>query len=88
MTGHFPARYNIDGHQDSSYCELYDIGADSYEKQDCKEENPEVVKRLLGKIADWQRTLPAKPNSACFSTERSQQSAFRESITPSERASI
>lgn len=57
--------------KDASYCELYDLAADPYEHKDLKEDNPEVVQRLLGKIADWQKTLPAKPNPACFSAERS-----------------
>ena len=59
-----------------SYCELYDIAGDPYEKTDLKTDKPEVVKQLLGKITDWQKTLPAEPNAACLSTERVKQTTF------------
>ena len=36
-----------------------------------EEKNPEVVKRLLSQIADWQKALPSKSNADCFSAERS-----------------
>jgi N-acetylgalactosamine-6-sulfatase len=68
--------WKLVANKDSSYCELYDLAAGPCEEKDLKEENPEVVKRLLGKIADWQQTLPTKPNPACFSTERSKKSTL------------
>jgi N-acetylgalactosamine-6-sulfatase len=58
--------------QDSSYLELFDISADPYEKNDLKEKEPEVVKQLLGKLADWKTTLPDKPTGSVFSAERSE----------------
>ena len=58
--------------RDSSYLELYDITADHYEKSDLKEEKPQVVERLLKKLAQWKTTLPAKPDESLFSAERSQ----------------
>lgn len=57
--------------KDYSYLELFDIAADSYEKNDVKAKNPEVVERLLEKIAKWKTTLPASPTGNVFSTERS-----------------
>jgi len=36
-----------------------------------KEEEPEVVKRLLDKLDQWKRALPAKPTGNVFSAERS-----------------
>ena len=51
--------------------ELFDIAADPYEKNDVKEEEPEVVKQLLEKLAEWKATLPAKPTGNVFSAERS-----------------
>jgi N-acetylgalactosamine-6-sulfatase len=56
---------------DSSYCELYDIAASPAETNDVKKTNPEVVERLLGKLAAWKTTLPSKPNEACLSAGRS-----------------
>ena len=55
---------------DFSYAELYDIAADSQEKNDLKATKPEVVKGLLKKIEDWKKTLPAKPSGNVFSAER------------------
>ncbi|MEO1983233.1 MAG: sulfatase-like hydrolase/transferase, partial [Fuerstiella sp.] len=57
---------------DASYVELFDIAADPYENSDLKEEEPEAVKRLLEKLAEWKTTLPAKPSGNVFSDERSQ----------------
>ena len=58
--------------RDSSYLELYDISADLHEKSDLREEKPQVVARLLEKLARWKTTLPAKPDESLFSAERSQ----------------
>ena len=57
---------------DSSYLALYDISADLHEKSDLREEKPQVVARLLEKLARWKTTLPAKPDESLFSAERSQ----------------
>ena len=57
--------------KDSSYVELYDIGADPYEKNDLKADKPEVVKQLLQKLDAWKVTLPAEPTGNVFSEERS-----------------
>ncbi|MCP4784600.1 MAG: sulfatase-like hydrolase/transferase [Fuerstiella sp.] len=56
----------------SSYVELYDIATDPYENSDLKKEEPETVKRLLGKLSEWKATLPAEPSGNVFSDERSQ----------------
>ena len=56
--------------KDLSYVELYDIAATPYEKDDLKAEQPDVVKRLLGKLKAWQNTLPATPEGNVFSAER------------------
>ena len=55
---------------DSSHVELYDLVSDPLEKTDRRGENPEVVRRLLGKIERWKATLPARPSGAVFSAER------------------
>ena len=57
--------------RDSSYVELYDIVADPYEKNDLKAKNPEVVRQLQKKLAQWKQSLPAKPDASLFSSERS-----------------
>jgi N-acetylgalactosamine-6-sulfatase len=57
--------------KDSSYLELFDIVADPYEKKDVKDQEPDVVKQLLEKLAGWKMTLPEKPTGNVFSDERS-----------------
>ncbi len=52
------------------YVELYDIAADSYEKTDLKEANPDVVARMTKLLTDWQATLPTTPDPKCFSNKR------------------
>jgi len=56
--------------RDSSYFELYDIVSDPYEKQDIKNENPLIVRQLLGKITSFKKSLPLKPSGDVFSAER------------------
>ena len=53
-----------------TYCELYQITLDPYEKADQKEIRPEITQRLLKKIRQWQSTLPSKPSGDVFSRER------------------
>ena len=50
--------------------ELYDIAADWAEEENLAAGNPGVVKDLRKKILDWQKSLPAQPDPACFSAER------------------
>ena len=69
-------QWKLLANQDLSYCELYDIATDPCEKTDLKADKPEVVRQLLGKITDWKTTLPAAPDSACFSAERVEQTIF------------
>lgn len=64
--------WKLVANRDFSYQELFDIAADPYEKSDVKTHNPEAVKELLGKLAAWKATLPAKPSGNVFSAERSQ----------------
>ncbi len=56
--------------QDLSYVELYDIANDVYERKDLKDLRPETVKRLLGMLDSWQKSLPAGPVGDVFSAER------------------
>ena len=58
--------------RDSSYLELYDIGADPLEQTDLKEEQPDVVRQLTEQIETWKKTLPDKPTGDVFSIERSE----------------
>jgi len=62
--------WKLVANRDSSHVELYDIMADPYEKSDLKHQNPEVVQSLLKKLAQWKKTLPAKPDARLFSAER------------------
>ena len=65
-------QWKLLANRDASYLELYDISADLYETNDVKEEKPDIVERLLEKLAQWKTTLPAKPDERLFSAERSQ----------------
>ncbi len=62
--------WKLMSNRDSTYLELYDIEADPYEKNDLKNQQPEVVKHLLAKLALWKKTLPPKPSGNVFSAER------------------
>lgn len=64
--------WKLVANRDSSYVELYDIAADVYEKNDLKEEKPQVVEQLLAKLNAWKATLPAKPTGDVFSAERAE----------------
>ena len=55
---------------DLSHVELYDIAKDAYEKNDLKEQHPEIVDQMLKKLEAWQESLPAKPEGKVFSAER------------------
>jgi len=56
--------------KDMNYVELYDIAADTFEKNDLKKANPEVVAKMTKLLTDWQTSLPTKPDEKCFSEER------------------
>lgn len=56
--------------RDASYWELYDVLADPYEKNNVKEERPQLAQQLLKKLAQWRRSLPAQPDKRLFSSER------------------
>ena len=56
---------------DFSYMELFDIVADPYESNDLKEEQPDLIRRLLSKLTAWKTKLPEKPTGNVFSDERS-----------------
>ncbi|MCA8988325.1 MAG: sulfatase-like hydrolase/transferase [Planctomycetaceae bacterium] len=58
--------------QQTSYCELYDLVSDPYEKVDLKETRPEVVEQLKNHIQQWVTTLPKHPVGEVFSRERSE----------------
>jgi N-acetylgalactosamine-6-sulfatase len=62
--------WKLVANKDLGYVELYDIAADPYEKNDLKEQHPEVVKQLLKKLDGWKKTLPAKPEGDVFSDLR------------------
>jgi N-acetylgalactosamine-6-sulfatase len=62
--------WKLVANKDSSYVELYDIANDPYEQTDLKQQKPEVVKQLLKKLDQWQKTLPMKPTGNVFSAER------------------
>ncbi|MGY8649051.1 MAG: N-acetylgalactosamine-6-sulfatase, partial [Verrucomicrobiales bacterium] len=55
---------------DGSYHELYNIVADPYEKTDLKEVKKDTVTDLVQLLADWKKTLPAKPMGKVFSNLR------------------
>lgn len=62
---------------DSSYAELYNLGADPLEQIDLSTQEPDVVEQLLQQIEQWKATLPDEPTGDVFSSERSQVSASR-----------
>ena len=61
--------WKLVSNEDGSYVELYDT-EDTYEKNDLKTQNPEVVEELMKKIESWKMTLPSKPDPACLSDYR------------------
>jgi arylsulfatase A-like enzyme len=63
-------KWKLVSNEDRSHIELYDIVKDTYEKNDLKTQNPQVVKKLVGMIDDWKTELPKKPSSDCFSKTR------------------
>jgi len=56
--------------EDCSYIELYDIAVDPMEKRDLKDEEGQVVTKLLASIDEWKSTLPEKPSGNVFSRLR------------------
>ena len=60
-------QWKLVANNDLSHCELFDLEKDPLEKNDLKDEKPEVVKDLLAKIRSWQSSLPAKPTGNVFS---------------------
>ncbi len=64
-------RWKLVTNRESTYSELYDLGSDPFEKRNLKEQEPEIVSRLLEHLEDWKRTLPDKPVGKVFSAERS-----------------
>lgn len=53
-----------------SHYELYDIADDLKEEKDLALDNPQVTKRLLEQLTQWQGTLPKHPTGNVFSKER------------------
>ena len=62
--------WKLVGNNAGSYCELFDLRADPFEKQDVSASQPVVVKEMESLLADWKMTLPAKPVGNVFSAER------------------
>jgi N-acetylgalactosamine-6-sulfatase len=62
--------WKLVSNRDAGYVELYNIAADPYEKNDVKDQKPEVVKALQAKLEEWKSSLPAKPTGPVFSAER------------------
>lgn len=50
--------------------ELYNINSDWAEQKDLSTENPEKLQELLGKLKNFEATLPDTPPKDCFSKER------------------
>lgn len=61
--------------RDLSYSQLFDLAADSFEKNDVSREKQEIVHELIRKIKQWKTTLPEKPSGDVFSKERKNVSA-------------
>ena len=66
-------KWKLLSNNDLSYCELYEITSDPYEKVDLKTSQPETAKQLLAKIDQWKSTLPTEPTGDVFSSERATQ---------------
>ena len=56
--------------RDGSHCELYDMAADPCESNDLAKGQPDLVNQLMRELKEWQASLPAGPDSRCFSRER------------------
>ncbi len=54
----------------NDHVQLFDITKDVNEDNDLKDQHPEVVAKLQKSITKWQKTLPKKPDSTCFSKHR------------------
>jgi len=63
-------KWKLVANRDSTYVELFDFVSDPYERTDLKEQEPQVVKKLLKQLTAWQATLPARPTGDVFSEER------------------
>jgi N-acetylgalactosamine-6-sulfatase len=63
-------QWKLVANNDLTHFELFDLEKDPLEKEDLKDEKPEVVKDLLAKIRKWKSTLPAKPTGNVFSNLR------------------
>ncbi len=50
--------------------ELYDIGGDWAETTDVSKSHPEVTRELTQKVRAWEKTIPTKPPTGCFSRLR------------------
>ena len=62
--------WKLVSNRDAKYVELYDLVADSMEKNDLKEKHPAMVNQLKKMLTQWQDTLPAKPTGDVFSNLR------------------
>ncbi len=65
-------QWKLLANRDASYCELYDLTNDPFEKSDLKESKPKIVSQLKQKLSQWKATLPEGPTGAVFSAEREQ----------------
>ena len=86
MQSPWPARENqpfhwgsyavVDSHwklvcnNDGSYCELFDLQKDPFEKKNVSASQPAIVNQMKALLADWKSTLPARPSGDVFSVER------------------
>lgn len=63
-------RHKLMTSRDGSYVKLYDLVADPLEQHELSESKPEVLKQLRSELAEWRKTLPAKPTGEVFSKFR------------------
>ena len=63
-------QWKLLANNDSSYIELIDLTVDIYEKNDLKAEHPEIAEKFKKELEAWKASLPAEPDSSCFSKYR------------------
>ena len=60
-------QWKLVANKDLTHVELYDIAKDVAEANNVKDKQPKVAERLVGRIKEWQATLPEKPTGNVFS---------------------
>ncbi|MBC8326243.1 MAG: sulfatase-like hydrolase/transferase [Verrucomicrobia subdivision 3 bacterium] len=66
-------QWKLVANRDLKHIELYDLVADPLEKINLKDKHPQHAMHLKQMLADWQKSLPAKPSGGVFSNLRNKE---------------